>query len=78
MTPMDLTLFNAAGNNENLSLPPRTMYSCSPATSTISLVNTLVLMSNSGAFTAMAEMERPLLEEEEVLAADLEDFRNLP
>ena len=78
MTPMDLTLFNAAGNNENLSLPPRTMYSCSPATSTISLVNTLVLMSNSGAFTAMAETERPRLEEEEVLAADLEDFRNLP
>jgi len=26
----------------------------------------------------MAEMEIPLLEEEEVLAADLEDFRNLP
>ena len=79
MTPMDLMLFNAAGNKENLSLPPRTMYSCSPATSTISLVKTLVLMSNSGAFTA-AETETPLLEEE-VLAAearDEEDFRNRP
>mmetsp|Transcript_14319 Transcript_14319/g.58293 ORF Transcript_14319/g.58293 Transcript_14319/m.58293 type:complete len:264 (+) Transcript_14319:2199-2990(+) len=49
MTPMVLMPLSASGSFSKRWRPPRTMYSPSPATSTSSFSNTLVLMSSSGA-----------------------------
>ena len=48
MTPMVLMPLSASGSFSKRCLPPLTMYSPSPATSTSSFSNTLVLMSSSG------------------------------